>query len=634
MSEAQTGLNRTPGSTPIFRSEIAERLSDIFPEVMSDGKLEIEKFKEILGQDAVDEKERFGLFWPGKRRALRAAQDSTSATLRPDPENSRDWNSTKNVFIEGDNLEVLKILQKHYHGKIKMIYIDPPYNTGKDFIYPDNYKEGLDSYLEWTRQINDEGKKLSTNSETEGRYHSNWLNMMYPRLKLARNLLKPEGHIFVSINDAEMPRLRMLMDEIYGADNFIAQLIWLKGKEGGNDNPGFGLHHEYILCYGRSKVLSAQEIALDEKDTSRHLKELPEENLVIAGEEIYRSGEDFQLVNLSKQKDYTVQIPLKSGEFLEWPSYAPQKTIDEYIRIGKVFVGKRGVPYIKSFLADEAQGQKPSTIVDSVFGTTKAGGIAVRELFGSSQVFSYPKPPALIKRLISLSLGEKTESEEEIVLDFFAGSGTTAQAVYELNAEDEGKRRFILVQLPEPIAESEIREQYDIGNLAQLSRLRIQKSAEKLTHARDEQLIPLGSESDFGFRSFSLSESNFSKWRASSEIDATKLEQHILDLRESSNNEASPDSLLNEILLKQGYSLTETTGELILDNLNFVTVGENIVIAYLDESKSPTMDQLKNALNLKPVRFIILEDVFLGDDELKTNLVQECKSRNIELWTA
>jgi len=634
MSEVTTGFNKTPGSTPIFKSEIAEKLSDIFPEAISDGKLEVEKFKEILGQDAVDERERFGLFWPGKRRALGAAQEPTTATLQPGRESSRDWHSTKNIFIEGDNLEVLKILQKHYHGKIKMIYIDPPYNTGKDFIYPDNYKEGLDSYLEWTRQVNEEGKKLSTNSETEGRYHSNWLNMMYPRLKLARNLLKPEGHIFVSINDAEMPRLRMLMDEIYGADNFIAQLIWLKGKEGGNDNPGFGLHHEYILCYGRSKVLSAQEISLDEKDISRHLTELPEENLVITGTAIYRDGEDFQLVNLSKQKDYTVQIPLKSGEILEWPSYAPQKTIDEYIRVGKVFVGKRGVPYIKSFLADEAQGQKPSTIVDSAFGTTKAGGIAVRELFGSSQVFSYPKPPALIKRLITLSLGAKSESDEEIVLDFFAGSGTTAQAVYELNAEDGGKRRFILVQLPEPIAESEIREQYKIGNLAQLARLRIQKSAENLTASGDEQLIPLSSKGDFGFRSFSLSESNFSKWRATSEIDATKLEQHILDLRESSNDESSQDSLLNEILLKQGFSLTETIGEIDLDNLSFKTVGDNLAIAYLDETKSPTMDQLKKALDLKPLRFIILEDVFLGNDELKTNLVQECKSRDIELWTA
>ena len=633
MSET-AGWNVIPGSTPVFKSEIANHLSELLPEAISDGKLELEKLKEILGDDLADERERFGLFWPGKKRALSVSQEPTTATLRPDPENSKNWETTKNVFIEGDNLEVLKILQKHYHGKIKMIYIDPPYNTGKDFIYPDNYKEGLDSYLEWTRQVNEEGKKLSTNSETEGRYHSNWLNMMYPRLKLARNLLKSDGHIFVSINDAEMPRLRMLMDEIYGADNFIAQLIWLKGKEGGNDNPGFGLHHEYILCYGRSKGLSAQTISLDEKDTSRHLKELPEENLVLPGTEIYRNGEDFQLVNLSKQKDYTVKIPLKNGEILEWPSYAPQKTIDEYIRIGKVFVGKRGVPYIKSFLADEAQGQKPSTIVESVYGTTKAGGIAVRELFGSSQVFSYPKPPSLLKRLIKLSLGRSTDFEEEIVLDFFAGSGTTAQAVLELNVEDGGNRKYILVQLPEPIDEVEIREQFKIKNLAELSRLRIQKVSEKLAGSSVDQLIPLHSEVDLGYRSFSLSESNFSKWRATSEIDATKLEQHILDLRESASNAATQDSLLNELLLKQGYSLTEKIGDLEIDGLNFKTVSETVVIAYLDESKTPTLKQFKKALELKPARFILLEDVFLGNDELKTNLVQECKSRGIELWTA
>jgi adenine-specific DNA-methyltransferase len=631
MSGESSEIFTTPGTTTNFLTEFADQLAILLPEAVADGKIDAAKLEEYLGGDLSRDIERFGLFWPGKKRALHAAQEVTSATLRPNFESSRSWETTENVFIEGDNLEVLKILQKHYHAKVKMIYIDPPYNTGKDFIYPDNYKEGLDSYLKWSHQVNEEGRKLSTNSETEGRYHSNWLNMMYPRLKLARNLLKTDGQIFVSINDAEMPRLRMIMDEIFGADNFIAQLIWLKGKEGGNDNPGFGLHHEYILCYGRSKDLSAQAISLDEKDTSRHVKELPEENLVINGTEIYRDGEYFQLVNLSKQKDYTVQIPLKGGKKIEWPSYAPQKTIDEFIRIGKVFVGQRGVPYIKSFLADEAQGQKPSTIVDSSFGTTKAGGIAVRELFGSSQVFSYPKPPSLIKRLISLSLGNGTESAGEIVLDFFAGSGTTAQAIYELNSEDGGSRRYILVQLPEPIADDQIREQFEIKNLAQLARVRIQKSAEAIIASNEGQLIPV---TDLGFRSYSLVESNFSKWCATSEIDPTKLEQHILELRESSNTEATSGSLLTEILLKQGYSLTESIGAIEIEGLNFQTVGENIVIAYLDKSKTPTLEQLYKVLDLNPIRFIILEDTLLGNDELKTNLVQYSKSRGIELWTA
>ncbi|MER6929085.1 site-specific DNA-methyltransferase, partial [Kocuria palustris] len=204
--------DETPSTTPNFQTELAAQLAELMPEVIADGKVDVEKLKELLDGDAADTSERFGLFWPGKKRALRAAQEPTTATLRPDFENSKDWDTTKNVFIEGDNLEVLKILQKHYHAKIKMIYIDPPYNTGGDFVYPDNYKEGLDTYLEWTRQVNDEGQKLSTNSDTQGRYHSNWLNMMYPRLKLARNLLTEDGVIFISIDDNEQPNLKAMCD--------------------------------------------------------------------------------------------------------------------------------------------------------------------------------------------------------------------------------------------------------------------------------------------------------------------------------------------------------------------------------------------------------------------------------------
>ncbi|MDK8761186.1 site-specific DNA-methyltransferase [Corynebacterium pseudodiphtheriticum] len=228
MSEEQEMIKEVPGSSPEFRTELAEQIAELVPEAIADGKIDVEKLKELLEGDASDTSERFGLFWPGKKRAMRAAQTPTTATLRPDKENSKDWDATKNVFIEGDNLEVLKILQKHYHGKIKMIYIDPPYNTGNDFVYPDNYKEGLETYLAWSKQVNEDGKKLSSNSESEGRYHSNWLNMMYPRLKLARNLLTNDGVIFVSIDDHEVAQLRRIMDEIFGETNFVAQIVWEK----------------------------------------------------------------------------------------------------------------------------------------------------------------------------------------------------------------------------------------------------------------------------------------------------------------------------------------------------------------------------------------------------------------------
>ncbi|WP_350258504.1 site-specific DNA-methyltransferase [Scrofimicrobium sp. R131] len=268
-------IYETSPTTPDFRTELARQLADLVPEAIADGKVDVEKLKELLDDDAADSSERFGLFWPGKKRALRAAQEPTSATLKPDFENSKDWDTTKNVFIEGDNLEVLKILQKHYHAKIKMIYIDPPYNTGKDFVYPDNYKEGLDTYLEWTRQVNEEGKKVTTNAETEGRYHSNWLNMMYPRLKLARNLLTDDGAILISIGDNEIAGLRLLCNEVFGENNFVGAFS-RTSAEGGGLAKQIIKGHDYVLIYARN--LTNFPPLLRPKD--------------IRGRRVSRSGED------------------------------------------------------------------------------------------------------------------------------------------------------------------------------------------------------------------------------------------------------------------------------------------------------------------------------------------------------
>ena len=252
-TEMSDEIYEVSSTTPNLHTELARQLEALVPEAIADGKVDIAKLKELLGDDVQDESERFGLFWPGKKRALRAAQAPTTATLRPDRDNSKDWDATQNIFIEGDNLEVLKILQKHYHGKVKMIYIDPPYNTGKDFIYPDNYKEGLDSYLEWTRQVSEDGKALSTNAETDGRYHSNWLNMMYPRLKLARNLLRHDGLIYVSIDDNEVANLRHVLDEIFGEANFIENYIWESNFRPDNSSRIERENAQHILCYARNK---------------------------------------------------------------------------------------------------------------------------------------------------------------------------------------------------------------------------------------------------------------------------------------------------------------------------------------------------------------------------------------------
>lgn len=246
-------LNEIPGATPDFRTELAEKLADLVPEAVADGKIDTKKLEELLDGDAADTRERFGLFWPGKKRALRAAQEPTTATLVPDRESSKDWDTTQNAFIEGDNLEVLKILQKHYHGKIKMIYIDPPYNTGQDFVYPDNYQEGLKSYLEFTKQVDEGGKKLSTNSDQAGRYHSNWLNMMYPRLKLARNLMSADGILFISIDENEIQNLLRVVQEVFGEDNVLGAFPVVMNLKGNQDAFGFAETHEYFIACARDK---------------------------------------------------------------------------------------------------------------------------------------------------------------------------------------------------------------------------------------------------------------------------------------------------------------------------------------------------------------------------------------------
>ena len=245
-------INQVPSTTPDFTTEAANKLAQLFPEIVADGKVDIEKLKTILGVDVDDTRERFGLTWPGKAQAIRAAQTPTTATFQPDKEKSVDWDTTQNVFIEGDNLEVLKVLQKHYYGQIKVIYIDPPYNTGNDFVYSDDYADSIGSYLELTRQV-DEAGKLSTNTESDGRFHSNWLNMMYPRLKLARNLLDDDGIIFISIDDSEVANLRLILDEIFGEANFIENYIWESNFRPDNSSRVERENAQHILCYARKK---------------------------------------------------------------------------------------------------------------------------------------------------------------------------------------------------------------------------------------------------------------------------------------------------------------------------------------------------------------------------------------------
>lgn len=649
-------IYETPSTTPNFQTELAAQLADLIPEAIADGKVDVEKLKELLDGDAADSTERFGLFWPGKKRALRAAQEPTTATLKPDFENSKDWDTTQNVFIEGDNLEVLKILQKHYHAKIKLIYIDPPYNTGKDFVYPDNYKEGLDTYLEWTRQVNEEGKKVTTNAETEGRYHSNWLNMMYPRLKLARNLLTDDGVIFISIDENELAHLVRLCEEIFGSDNVLGAFPVIMNLKGNQDAFGFAETHEFVIACARNKAACVlnkfpvdEEKVLAEWQEDDHGLFKEADNLRATGVNAPRSKRpklwypifidpstsDFYVTEDDEPEDpaHDTLWPLNpAGDELSWYWSKAKLNAEKHNLILKHT--SNGWQFYKKQRPDlgDLPSSKPKSVFFKPAYSTSTATKQLKELLGG-RYFDGPKPVPFLADLVQIGA-----SKDSIVLDFFAGSGTSAHAVMEQNARDGGSRRFIQVQLPEPTPDESEARGAGFDSIAAISRRRIELAGEKVEKdfalylkARDEAL-------DIGFRAFRLVDTNFSKWKISSDVEEDALQQHLLSLRDSATDDATADDLLTEILLKQGYSLTEDIAPVEIGGLDVRLVrdrdGDVAVLAYLNEHVKPTLEQLRAFVDESPTRIIVLEDAFQGDDELKTNLAQLAKSKGIELWTA
>ncbi|TIC85595.1 site-specific DNA-methyltransferase [Nocardioides sp. GY 10127] len=628
-------IHEIPSATPDLQTELARRLRELAPEAITDGKVDVAKLTELLAADVADSSERFGLFWPGKKRALRAAQEPTTATLRPVKDESKDWDSTKNVFIEGDNLEVLKILQKHYHGKVDLIYIDPPYNTGGDFVYPDNFKEGLATYLEWTKQVNEDGKKVSTNSESEGRYHSNWLNMMYPRLKLARNLLTESGLIFISIDDHELDNLRKLGNEVFGERNFVGLVTRATGTPTGGGFDGFSNAVDYMVVYRRSDLAVLRGLAFGDSDAAIY-NERDERGNYLTRSLRRTGGEDRREDRPSmyfgvEAPDGTEVFPIGPGGY-ESRWICGQDKFKQMVAEGLVEWklvdrgnGKEYHPYQKFYL--EGREKRPSNLWTDVDGNKK-GTRELRQIFDSEKVFDSPKPVGLLQRVLQIGA-----DKDALILDFFAGSASTAHAVLKQNAEDGGSRRFIQVQLPEPTPADSAARRLGFDTIAQISRRRIDLAGTELAQTAQPTLgAPAGL--DTGFRAYRLGDTNFSKWRVASNIEPNELEQHLLSLRDSAEDEATADALLSELLLKQGYSLTEESVEQDIAGLPLQSVGGGLLLAYLDEHTKPSLDQLRAVVDEEPARFVILEDAFHGDDELKTNLAQLCKSKGVELWSA
>ena len=607
-------IQQVPPTTPNLHTDIARKLADLLPEVVADGKIDVAALQAVLGDDAATGTERFGLFWPGKTQAIRAAQTPTTATLAPDRENSLNWDATGNVVIEGDNLEVLKVLQKHYYGKIKMIYIDPPYNTGNDFVYSDDYADPIGTYLERTGQSDTEGK-ISTNTESDGRFHSNWLNMMYPRLKLARNLLTDDGCLVVSIGDEEIDHARAVLSETFGEANYIGTFAVIRAEGG-----GLAKHlirgHDYALVFARN--IGTFQPLLRPKD--------------IRGSRVVIDGEEYWIEEDWLRKEFGKYGTCLYEEIEKYYDAKKLAEIDEGLAAGKYVLKKKAKGHIVGrYRKVSEDGSKFYSVIKHL----NKDGVHDLAQLGSdlSASFDFPKPISLVKSFIR-GATMRSSSNADIILDFFAGSGTTAHAVMALNAEDGGNRRCISVQLPEPTDENSEARKAGYENIAEITRERIRRAGAKILEEESAKLDGRAESLDVGFRAYKLVDTNFTKWRADSSLSEEELKGLFAGMGESVDDDARPEALLTEVLLKLGFSLTEQVERVDVAGLEAFSVADGLVVAYLNEHVKPTLEQLRAMVAFEPGRLVVLEDAFQGDDVLKTNLVQECRSHGIDLWTA
>jgi adenine-specific DNA-methyltransferase len=614
-----------------------EKLKELFPEVISEGKVDWEKLKATLGEDITFSNERYVLNWAGKSDAFKVLQSPTTATLTPAKDESVNFDDTGHIFIEGENLEVLKVLQKSYYGKVKMIYIDPPYNTGNDhFIYPDRFSESKEDYLKRVGEKDEEGYltregMYRKNSRDSGHYHSNWLNMMYPRLFLARNLLKDDGVIFVSIDDNEVHNLRLLMNEIYGEENFVANIIWEKKFAPSNDAKWFSDNHDHILLYAKNKEdWRPNLIERDEKSLSRYKN--PDNDP--RGKWV--SG-DMTVKTYSAAYDYEITTP--SGKTVRPPEgicwrFSKQK-FEELRNDNRIWFGKEGsnVPRLKRFLSEVKEGITPMTIwKHKEVGHNQEAFQECRKLFEGKQFFDTPKPTRLLKKMIKIG-----SDENDIILDFFAGSSSTSHAIFSLNKEEKANRKFICVQLPEKTEEKS--EEYKAGykTIADISKERIRRvikkieseqEAEKKTKAGklnfgDEKEVP---KLDLGFKVFKLQSSNFKIWRGNKFENGEQLEKQLDAFTDPVKEGSEEENMLYELLLKSGFDLNSR----VANKGSYYVINGNEMAVVLTKMSEAIVNEI---ISLKPQKCIALDKLFAGNDQLKTNTVLQMRDAGIDFKT-
>ncbi|HII3365726.1 TPA: site-specific DNA-methyltransferase [Klebsiella michiganensis] len=596
------------------------KLKSLFPEAFNEDSVDFEVLKQLLGENVDEKEERYGLNWHGKRQARQLALTPSRGTLRPCKGESVDWDNTKNLMIEGDNLEVLKLLQKSYAGKVKLIYIDPPYNTGKDFVYPDNFQDNMKNYLEITGQTED-GARLSTNTETSGRYHTDWLNMMYPRIKLARNLLKEDGFIFLSIDDNEVNNLKLMCDDIFGQENFVANVIWQKKYSTKADSKNFSESHDYILCYKKSdqsKILGLPR-SKQQESTYKNLDNDPRG--VWASDNLLRTEvRDYAVFGITSPSGMEHYPPAGSS----W-RFNKDK-IEELISDNRIWFGEDGnnKPRLKRFRSEVRDTIPPQTLWGfEHVGHTDEGTKQLAELFDSTRSpFPNPKPVRLLQRIIQIAT-----KENDIIMDFFAGSGTTGQAVYELNETDKQDRKFILVQLPETLSKSNKEDLSAIYfceeldkplYLSELTKERLRRAGNKVKAINPDW------NGDTGFRVFKLDTSNIRPWEATAETLSEQLDAYVSPILEG----RSEEDLLTELMLKRGIDLNVNIETRQFDGLTVSSVeGGKLFTCFASQIPASSVEGLTKGIldwhkSLKAGKDTVcyfLDDAF-ENNVAKTNL--------------
>lgn len=597
------------------------KLKELFPEVFTEGKVDFDALKEVLGGYIDGREERYSFTWNGKSKARMLAQTPSTGTLRPCKEESVDWDTTQNLFIEGDNLEVLKLLQKSYHKKVKMIYIDPPYNTGKDFVYKDNFKDNIKNYKEITGQVDGDGRSLSSNPETNGRYHTDWLNMMYPRLKLARNLLKDDGIIFISIDDNEYHNLKLMCDEVFGEERFVGSISWKNKYGAGAKTKGFIEVHEYILCYSKSELINiSSKLSEDQRGTYNKKDEKYNTRGGYFTQPLMTTSMDDRK-NLQYDIEYDGDI-IKPKKQWVWAKERLLKAIeDNEVVIKKKVDGSYSVRY-KVYLIDEQGNErkgKPLSLLNGPFN--QEGTKEVEELLGPN-IFSFPKPTSLIEFFFGFEINDESD-KSGIYLDFFSGSCSSAQAVLHLNLQDNGSRRYIMVQLPELISASS--EAYKSGykTIAEISKERIRRAAAKIKQENPDY------QGDLGFKVLKLDSTNIKPWELDFDLTEQDLEDQISNIKHGREEE----DVLYEVLLKYGLDLTLPITEHSVAGHKVFDIGMGALMICL--SDDITLDvvegiaKLKDELNPEIMR-VVFKDAGFADDVVKTNAVQILKQAGIE----